>query len=285
MARTVSRRRGSRRTEPEDLEDQETTRDDDDNDEEDEAPRRGRRSRNSGSGGRSSGRSRSSDDDDEGDEDESPRRGRRSSGGSTNVVKSGWDGYDSIADGGGGEFADKLEVTDEAKLIKILDAAPAASWSQHWIERGPGKKKSFACIGDGCPLCDRIGDKPRKQAIFNVVEFDEDGNPSLKVWQVGPMVGNILKNLGKDKKTGPLDREDLYYSVSKDYNKKTKKTTYTVNATKERDVVEDWEIDPLDEDELAEFLDKAVGDEYVQVQTKRELKDVANEAMDDADDD
>lgn len=284
MARTVSRRRGSRRNpEPEDLEDQETTQDD--NEDEDETPRRGRRSRNSGGSSRGSrSRSRDDDDDEAEDDEETPRRGRRGSG-SANVVKSGWDGYDSIADGGGGEFADKFEVDDEPKLIKILDAAPAASWSQHWIERGPGKKKSFPCIGDGCPLCDRIGDKPRKQAIFNVVEFDEDGNPSLKVWQVGPMVGNILKNLGKDKKTGPLDREDLYYAVSKDYNKKTKKTTYTVSATKERDVVDDWEFEPLTEDEIEQFLADAVGDEYVQVQTKRELKDIANEAMDDSDDD
>src|ERR1039458_3661799 len=55
--------------------------------------------------------------------------------------------------------ADKFIVSevDTKYLIKVLDAEPFC-YDQHWIEefRGEGRKMSFVCLGDDCPLCEMV---------------------------------------------------------------------------------------------------------------------------------
>lgn len=272
--RTLTRRRTAR-----DTDSYTPTEPDEDNlpedDEEDERPARGsRRSRRDSlhtqedKPSRRSRRTRDEDDDD--DEDDEPREPRPKVGGS------GWGTYQKTRSKNSG-FPDDFKVTDEEVLFKLLDAEPFFVYMQHWIERQG--KKSFTCLESKCPLCDDAGDKPSQQICFNVIDFTDPDDPQIKVWRVGPMVADILQNFSKNKKTAPLDREDLYWSVRKE--RKNKKTNYFITPVKERDLEDDWDVEPLDDDALGEFRDKAYDEDAIQVSTRAELRKIASEIYDD----
>lgn len=162
-------------------------------------------------------------------------------------------------------------------IIKFLDEEPFLVFLQHWIERSG--KRSFTCLESRCPLCDDAGDKPSQQIAFNVIDFTDPEDPQIKVWQVGPMVADILKNYSKDKKTSPISRDDLYFSVRKET--KNKKTNYYITPVKERDLLDDWDIEPLGEEELEEFDAKAYDESILQVARRTELKTLVREILND----
>ena len=189
-------------------------------------------------------------------------------------VAKGWDAADAAKND---DFPDELEVTDEAILVHFLDGAPFAVYKQHWIERKG--KKSWICLGDNCPLCEDTGDRPQAKILFNVVDFTDPENPVNKLWTVGSRVSTTLKNLNKDKKVGPIDRDDIYFSVSKSGS--GTKTVYVVTPVKERDVDEDWDIDPLSAEEIDEFNAKAYESDVVEYHTKNQLTEIADEILGD----
>lgn len=258
--------------------------DTDEDDDEDDKPRRGSRR---GSSTKSSGRGRSSrrsrDDDD--DEDEKPRRRRNRAKDDDEEEEerpkrksaSGWDGYEENKVSSG-NFPDRLEIeTGDEVLIKFLDDGPFAVYKMHWLNWRDGKK-SWNCLDkDGCPICDMTGDKPRQQALFNVVEFPEDDDPRLVVWTTSQTTAGTIRDLSKSK-SGPIDRDDVYFSVTR--SGKGKKTKYTLQPIKERDLEEDWEVQPLTEEELDAFYEEAYDDEIVYWNTKRELREIAEEMLD-----
>lgn len=272
--RTLTRRRTARDTDsytPEEPEDDNLPEDD----EEDERPARGsRRSRRESlhtqedKPSRRSRRTRDEDDDD--DEDDEPREPR------PQVGSKGWGGYEKTRSKNS-TFAQDFKLTDEETLVKVLDAEPFFVYMQHWIERQG--KKSFTCLEVKCPLCDDLGDGPSQQICFNVIDFTDPDDPQLKIWRVGPTVADIFKNFSKNKKTAPIDREDLYWSVRKE--RKNKKTSFFITPVKERDLEDDWDIAPLEADELKEFADKAYDESAIQVNTRAELRKIAAEVMDD----
>jgi hypothetical protein len=233
----------------------------DDEDEEDEKPR-GRRSRR--------------DDDDE-DEDERPRK----RGPVASTAGRGWGGYDKVKDSGGGDFAKTWRVPEKQTLIKFLEPEPFSTYAEHWLDgMGKGKKKSFVCLGDDCPLCDDLGDRPRGYAMFNILDLTDPDNPTVEAWKVGRQVANIVKEYADDSKTSPLDRVDLYWSVKRTENKSGKGTTYNtiLNPVKARDLEEDWDVEPFSEKELADFESELhEEDQHVFINTRKDLKAVAAE--------
>jgi hypothetical protein len=215
----------------------------------------------------------------EGSEDSAPR-GRRTlrtdkPKATRPAVKKGWDAAD---DAKSGDFPDDLEVTGDAILIHFLDNEPFAVYKQHWIERKG--KKSWICLEDDCPLCDDIGDRPSAKICFNVVDLSDPEKPVNKLWTAGTQVATTLKNLNKDKKVGPLDRDDLYFSVSKSKSGKSSSFVYVVSPVKARDVSEDWDIDPLSEEELVDFDAKAYDDTIVEYHTHKQLSEISAELLD-----
>ena len=189
-------------------------------------------------------------------------------------VAAGWDAADAAKND---DFPDELEVTDEAILIHFLDGEPFAVYKQHWIERKG--KKSWICLKDNCPLCEDIGDRPQAKILFNVVDFTDPENPVNKLWTVGSRVSTTLKNLNKDKKVGPIDRDDLYFSVSKSGS--GTKTVYVITPVKARDVDEDWDIEPLSDEEIDDFNAKAYESDVVEYHTKNQLTEIADEILGD----
>lgn len=223
-----------------------------------------------------------------------PRRGRRTakadepeekkSSGRRGTVSKGWGSYKKTAEATkGGGFADEFKPEEgETELIKILDDGPFAVYKQHWIERGPGKKKSFNCLKDDdgngdCPLCDDLGDSPKVQAMVNVVNMLEDPDKQkVLIWKVGALVGEILENAADTKRTSPINRSDLYWSVEK--IKKGKKIDYRIQAVKaDDDFQSDWDVEPLTDDEFEAFVAEGYDDSEVYFNSFEELEEVVEE--------
>lgn len=197
------------------------------------------------------------------------------------VVRAGWDGYRTTKakSGFGADFL-KFNDSGEAMLIRFLEAAPFASYRQHWIERQSGKR-SWVCIEESCPLCD-AGDTPGFRIAFNVLLLS-DGKPQNKVWEVGPRLAEQLEAKAKDKRTGPLDRDDIYWAVSR--TGKKSKTAYSVDPVKARDLKEDWEMEPLEEKAVAFYQGKMYDAKVIKVPTRKQLKEIAAEMLDEEFDD
>lgn len=161
----------------------------------------------------------------------------------------GWGAMEQKAGQAGGDFY--LKVTEQETVIKIMDEAPFDNYVAHWVDEIEEGSKSVRCWGDGCPLC-AIGDKAKKfSACFNVVSLSDPGNPALLVWEAGVKIARQLKEIAMDAKKGPLNREDLYFTIKK--NQKAKAVEYVLERIRARDLEEEKGIEPLDEDTLAKF--------------------------------
>jgi hypothetical protein len=268
MPRTLTRRRTARDTEaysPADEPEEEQGHEE----EEDERPargsRRGSRRLNTEEADTSRRTSRRASRDEDEDDEPTPKVGGR-----------GWGSYEKTKQASSG-FPDNFKAGSESVIVKFLDPEPFLVFLQHWIERSG--KKSFTCLESKCPLCDDAGDKPSQQVSFNVVDFTDPDDPQVKVWQVGPMVADILKNYAKDKKTSPINRDDLYFSVRKET--KNKKTNYYITPVKERDLLDDWDIEPLNEEDLETFDAKAYDEDILQVTRRNDLKVIVREILND----
>ncbi|MCA1783609.1 MAG: hypothetical protein LC679_15975 [Intrasporangiaceae bacterium] len=234
---------------------------DDEEDEEEERPRRRKRrdeEEDEDESPRRRKRRPRDEDDDEDDEEEEDRPRRSKKGGKSSKKKgrgsnrnSGWGGYDNVKSQSS-SFADKFMVTKlkgEA-LIKFLDDAPFDSYGLHWFDDLEGKK-GWLCLEsvgeDRCPGCD-LGDRPSPNALFNVLALDDDGDWNLKVIAAGTRLTGQIQGLadGKGGLTGP------YFSVMAGPKGSG---TGNFQRVKERDLEEDWDIEPLDDDEIDEWLE------------------------------
>lgn len=224
--------------------------------EEDEAPRRPRRA--------ATRRSRDEDD----------ARPARRSGGRTRSTRGGWESFRSQRRTGG--FPDRLEITNEEMLIKFLDEEPFEVFYQHWIQEAPSKRKSWTCLGEDCPLCDEVGDRPRMRVLFNVVDLSQD-EPKVVVWEANATTAETLAAYAEDDKTAPLNRADLYWSVVR--TGKGTKTSYNPRPVKERDVEEDYDIEPLTGEEIEELAEGAFDGSCVSRSDREELFEVVDEIL------
>lgn len=233
--------------------------------------------------------------------EESPRRGRRGSvekpsrgrrGGDEEkpakrkaTVASGWDGYDDNREEYGDyapDFGKTLKEADEDVIIKFLDEGPFAVYKQHWIDEHKGKK-SFTCpvslkIADECPLCDELGDRPATKVALNVVSLHDPEKPRVEVWTVGQKIADMIKKMTQEKRTSPLNRSDLYFAISRTGTKGGSVQT-NIEAVKERDLADDWDIDPLSEDDLKALDAEAYDEESVDQSTLKQLEEVVDAVM------
>lgn len=199
-------------------------------------------------------------------------------------VRAGWAGYKETRQKGGA-FADYLQLEDGEKptLIKFLEPEPFASYRVHWLEGLTStRKKSWICLENDCPLCD-AGDDQSFKIAFNIVILNK-GKPTVKVWEVGPRMAEAIEAKAKDKRTGPIDRPDMYFAVNR--TGKRQKTQYHIEAVKERDVEDDFGVRPVTEEDLDRWSKKLFDHTVVKVPTKQKLKALAAELQDeDFDDD
>lgn len=176
------------------------------------------------------------------------------------------------------DFPDTLKVDEEVKILHLLDEEPFYSYNFHWLNEIKDGKRSFICLGDDgeCPLCETLGDRPRFRACFNVVDLD---NPdTVIVWEMGAKLYQKFEKFAGERMTQPLNREDLYWAVSK--SGEGTKTEYNPMPVKERDLGDDWDLEPLSDADF-EALEALLYDEsYVQVTSRKELEQIADDLLD-----
>jgi hypothetical protein len=203
------------------------------------------------------------DDDDLLDEDDEDIVAETSS-----ALQSGWEAALNASKSDSKRFTNEFRFTEEPQLIKFLTNEPFAVFEQHWIERSG--KRSFVCLGDGCPLCDK-GDAPRAKVAFSIVNLSAE-EPVVEMLLTGPMLTNQLASLDKDPKTGPLDR--IYWSLSR--QGKGPKTTYSVIPVKPRDLDEDWGCDQAEVEATIDKFEPLTA-KVIALTPRSELADIARE--------
>ena len=153
------------------------------------------------------------------------------------TIQEGWDAVDAMLDAKSTEFPTDFRFSEEPVLVKFLQDRPFATYEQHWIERPKGKK-SFVCQGDGCPLCEILGDKPRGKFAFNILVLT-GSDQSVQVLTAPPSLARQIKKAHDDERKGPIDRE--YWELSRLGTGPT--TQYTLNFVRGRDLAEEWKLD------------------------------------------
>lgn len=236
-------------------------RDDDDDEDEDEKPRSKRRSRDDDDEEEERPRSRRRSRDDDDDEDR-PRRSKRRSRDDDDeeeerpkrkAMKGGWGTADRAKDSNS-DWAAEVKLSSDEVVYKFLDDAPFVVYREHWIDERKGKK-SFICLNDPdvkpkpgvCPLCD-IGDKGRIKSAFNVLLLEPDADPVLQVLVAPPTLTGQLKDKNEGSR-GPLI--EAYWGLSR--SGKGSSTAYGIIPIKERDLEEDWDVEPLDDGDIEAF--------------------------------
>ncbi|MDJ0463161.1 hypothetical protein [Streptomyces sp. H27-C3] len=257
-------------------------------DEDDEEPRTRKRGRpapdeeaDEESRPKRSRRTRADEDEDEDEE----RPSRANAAAARRNAASGWDEFDNATSGGNNTDFEakkelKLQVTNKQQLLKVLNSAPFDSMGLHYIQEIKTGKRSFRCGGEKCPLCDDLDHYARKLAYFNIALFNEDTDQwENRVWEVGVKVGRKLKAINDDKKRGPLDKDSLYFSISK--TGKGTNTEYHLETVKARDLDEDWDIDEVDDKTLKTLNDALYTEPWERFSNPQELKRVVNRLLDD----
>lgn len=187
------------------------------------------------------------------------------------IVRRGWGAAEKLKDADA-NYAVRLKVSQTPILLKFLEDDPFAAFRQHWLERQG--QRSFVCIGDDCPLCD-AGSITSAQFCFNVVELSPNEDPEIRSWQVGVRVLDQLRNFHTDPRQGPLSKH--YWAVSRTGDKST--STTNLQMVRERDMLEEWSIDPLDDDTLAVLRKKAYTEDIIKIPTRKELLEIAAESL------
>lgn len=189
---------------------------------------------------------------------------------------------------------------DDSVIIKFVrdDAVPIVTYLQHWPDwlKGGQGKQSFVCLGADCPLCN-IGDRVTQVEAYNIIDLRDPAEPISTVLYASITLAKRLAVLDKNKKTGEygeLARDDMYYSIVRTGNMPGEKgrAETQVDPVKERDLAEEWGIDPLTEKELEEF-EQPIGPtvtpgkrgcfsvkQIVQISSRSELQAAADAAPD-----
>jgi hypothetical protein len=185
------------------------------------------------------------------------------------TVQDGWDAAEALLKVETSEFPTDFRFSEEPQLVKFLQDRPFATYEQHWIERPKGKK-SFVCIGDGCPLCEILGDKARGKFAFNVLVLSGEDS-TVQVLTAPPSLARQIKKAHDDERKGPLDKE--FWEISRLGTGPT--TQYTLNFVRGRDLAEEWK---LSQDAVTDAVANAVSftaDEVVRETPRSELLEIA----------
>lgn len=187
----------------------------------------------------------------------------------SSVIQTGWAAAKQAVAKSSTTYPTDFRPSEEAQLIKFISNEPMI-FMQHWINR-PGKK-SFISIGEGDPLIE-VGSKPDQKFAFTVVNLQSE-DPQPQLWVVGVRLCSQLEKFASNPKTGPLNRPDMYWEVSKSGS--GTQTTYNLTPVKERDLAEDWDLDPVKVAALVSSI-KPLGPEALHTSTKSELAAIARE--------
>ena len=145
-----------------------------------------------------------------------------------------------------GKYAQFVKFSEQPVLVRFLEDEPLKTYEEHWIDRTEGRR-SFVCLGNECPLCTILGDKPRPKVAFNVLTLSEE-EPTVQVLIAVPTLGRLLLAAHEDPKKGPLTR--YYWAITR--LGMGQNTQYTLERVRATDLAEEWELDADDVDEAVQ---------------------------------
>ena len=184
----------------------------------------------------------------------------------------------------GSSFAQAFKLTEQIQIIKFLEDDAYASYHRHWVERQTptGRaNRSYNCLKNwkkkgvplDCPLCD-AGDKAQSVVAFNIALIGDDGVATLKTFDCGPKLFNIVENYARDPKVAPLTKG--YFLASRSGKMGT--VNYQLVPIKAHSLSDDYDIDAPSPEEL-----KALGlydSEIITMPKKKDLEGIAAEIAD-----
>jgi hypothetical protein len=188
------------------------------------------------------------------------------------AVAKGWGGYRRTKANAPSQFTKLYKVPDDEGLIMFLEDGPYASFLQHWCEWMPrGSRLSYVCLQEDCPL-DDVDPKPAARVRFNVLDCGGD-TPILVTFECGMSVTEALEEYSQDE---PLSGR--YFAAAMRGPKNSRRTQ--VRPIKIRDLKEDWDFDPVSEEEIAKFDERLWDETSLDVATRAELQKVADAFQD-----
>jgi hypothetical protein len=156
--------------------------------------------------------------------------------GATASIASGWGAAEAAIKPK--EYANNFKPTEKAQLIKFLDqSGPFAVYNEHWLDAKTEGQRSYVCAGQGCPLCLKLNDKPKKKYGFSVAVISPT-ETTLARFIATPLYFKAL-HAAEHSPSGPLTKN--YWSVFR--HGSMKDTILTLNPVKSRDLLEDYGID------------------------------------------
>jgi hypothetical protein len=107
--------------------------------------------------------------------------------------------------------------------------------------------------------------------LYNVIQLTGK-KPKVQQWEAGPQAVTALKKKN-EARSGPLTRQ--YYSVERYKEGGNGPWKLDLSVVRESEVVDDWNLDPLEDAELDVLEKDCKGVEYVKYPTRKELREVA----------
>ena len=184
-------------------------------------------------------------------------------------VQGGWDALDALMKPVTTEYPTDFKFSEEPTLVKFLEDGPFAVYEQHWIDGAKGRK-SFVCIGENCPLCDVLGDKPRGKFAWNVYVLSGE-TQGVQVMTVPPVFARQVATANKDERKGPLVRE--FWEISRTGMGPT--TNYSLNYVRGRDLAEEWKLKLDEVNALVEAAVPYTVDQVVRETPRSDMLEVA----------
>lgn len=237
------------------------------------------------------------EDDEDEDEEEPPRRRRTTAKSKTTKraaksklppgVRTGRKGAEEIRAAGGGG-ADRLTITNEPVLVKVLENEPFVSYRQHWVPSGGGQPdRPYTCPGKSvCPLC-KLGDRSNASVVYNVLVLSGDSEPENKIMGLGVKADKALEAAAT--KNGKVNIARDYWAVTK--SGKGQQTQTNFRPVKQRDLEEDWPeiFENFDPEDLPAIIEEAKENLFdasiVEVRSMKQLREVSKFLADDDEDD
>lgn len=187
---------------------------------------------------------------------------------SSSRVAAGW-GAAKALQSEGGDYTAEFKLTEDGTLVKFLEDAPVAVYRQHFLREKEGKK-SYVCVGRGCPLCEDLGHTPDKKFAFNVVDLTQD-TFGVSLLVAGPRLLGVLEKANSGK-YGPLDKH--YWEISRSGT--GQKTTYLLSPVKDRYLEDDWKLNPAKIEGIIGKLKPLTAD-AIKTNSKTELRQIVAE--------
>jgi hypothetical protein len=152
----------------------------------------------------------------------------------TTSIQSGWEAAEQLVPTQT-EFPTEFKHSESFQLVRFIDTAgPFANYRQHFLKDKTEGRRSYVCLGDTCPLCLKLNDKPEIKRAFSVI------NLTAKPYQRQMLIATprLYKTLhaGEFSPQGPLTKN--YWAISRTGVKQ--QTVYNLMSVKARDIQEDW---------------------------------------------